>query len=163
MTRRFTVKKEIRALGIDLCNPERVVGAVVRGGLYLDGVVVLSRGPTPRTKFIANQIVQTRFYPELKLIMTHDPRQELDNRKIEKTTSLPVLEISSEPHGNVQDGFHEFRIGRKRVFVRGGLEASKVEEVLGRTWTEGSLPESLRVAHLIARSRLSWERSAVLG
>ena len=153
MTRRFAIKKEIRSLGIDLCNPKRVVGAVVRGGFYLDGVVVFSRGPTPWNSSIANQIVRTRFYPELKLIMTHDPYRRLDFRKIERTTRLPVLEVSSRPRRTAPDRFRGFRIGKKEVFVRGGLETWIVEKVLERTWTMGSLPESLRVAHLIAGSR----------
>ena len=153
MTRRFAIKKEIRSLGIDLCNPKHIVGAIVRGGLYLDGVVVFSRGPTPWNSSIANEIVRTRFYPELKLIMTHDPYQKLDFRKIEKSTKLPVLEVSSKPKPTTPDRFRGFRIGKKEVFVKGRLETRIVEKVLERTWTMGFLPESLRVAHLIARSR----------
>lgn len=157
MTRRFVIKKEIRSLGIDLCNSKRVVGAVVRGGLYLDGIVVFSRGPVPWNSFIPNEIVRTRFYPELKLIMIHDPYQRIDSRKIEKTTKLPVLEVCSKPEGRALEKFRAFRIGRREVFVRGGLEPRIVQEVLERTWTMGALPESLRVAHLVARSRFSWK------
>ena len=153
MTRRFGVKKEIRTLGIDLCNPKRVVGAVVRGGLYLDGIAVSASKSNGWNTSIASGVVGMRFYPELKLIMTHDTEQRLDIRKIERVTRLPVIQVHASNRGTLPDNFQRFRIQRKELMVRSTLDARIVEEVLKRTWTTGSLPESLRVAHLIARSR----------
>src|SRR5712692_861551 len=69
MTRRLTIKKEIRTLGLDLCNPRRLVGAVVRGGVYLDGVLVFPSNPIPESRSIASAILETRFFPELRLII----------------------------------------------------------------------------------------------
>ena len=93
MTRKLTIKKEIRTLGLDLCNPRRLVGAVVRGGVYLDGVLVFPSNPIPESRSIASAILETRFFPELRLIMTHDPKARTDPRVIEKWTKLPVIQI----------------------------------------------------------------------
>ena len=163
MTLRFAVKKEIRSLGIDLCNPKRIVGAVFRGGLYLDGIVVFAPNSNGWNASIASGVLGARFYPELKLIMTHDNEQILDIRKIERVTRLPVIQAHSSTRGPLPDNFQRFRIQRKELMVRTTLEARIVEEVLKRTWTTGSLPESLRVAHLIARAQVSWEKPPVLG
>ena len=84
MTRSLTVKKEIRTLGLDLCNPRRLVGAVTRGGDYLDGVLVLPSKPTFETTRIASAIIKTRFFPELRLIMTHDPETQLDTAFLDR-------------------------------------------------------------------------------
>ena len=162
MPRKFTIKKEIRSLGIDACNPGRVIGAVVRGGLYLDGVVALSPNPKRWSLSIANAIVRTRFYSELKLIMTHDPGQRLDIRQIERVTKLAVIEVSTA-RGFGRKGFELFRVGTRQLQTRSSLETRIVEEILGTTWTIGSLPESLRIAHLIAISRFLEKKPAVLG
>ena len=163
MTRRFAVKKEIRSLGVDLCNPKRVVGAVVRGGLYLDGLVVFAPKSKGWNASIAREIVGSRFYPELKLIMTHDNEQRLDIGKIERVTRLPVIQVHSSARGTLPDSFQRVRIQRRELMVRSTLEARIVEEVLKRTWTTGSLPEPLRVAHLIARPRYLGKKRPVLG
>jgi endonuclease V-like protein UPF0215 family len=153
LTRRFTVKKEIRSLGIDFCNPTRVIGAVVRGGLFLEGIVVFSPKPNQWNESIANGVVRTRFYPELKLIMTHNPEQRLDIRKIERMTRLPIIEVRASTRGTRLNGFRRFRLARKELYARSSLETRIVQEILERSWTTGVLPESLRVAHLIAKSR----------
>lgn len=153
MIRRMTIKEEIRSLGIDLCNSERTLGAIVRGGLYLDGLAIFSFKPNQPNASIANGILHTRFYPELKLIMTHDPEQRLDFRRVEKTTRLPVLEVRSTTGKKEPQVFKGFRIGRRRIGVESSLETGIVQEILRRTWTTGSLPEPLRVAHLIANTR----------
>ena len=154
------MKKEIRSLGIDLCNPKHVVGVVVRGGLYLDGIVVFTPNSKGWNASIASGVLGARFYPELKLIMTHDDEQKLDIRKIQRVTRLPVIQVSSRTRGRLPDNSQRFRIQRKEVIVRSSLERRIVEEVLTRTWTTGSLPESLRVAHMIAKSRFLGKRSS---
>ena len=163
MTHRFTIKKEIRSLGIDLCNPERVVGAIVRGGLYLDGIMVFSTNPNQWNTSIGKGVVRTRFYPELKLIMTHDPEQRVNTRKIERMTKLPVIEIRAATRSSRQNGFRRFRVAKRELQARSSLEAMIVQQVLETTWTRGSLPESLRIAHLIAKSRFLGRNRRVLG
>lgn len=152
MTRKLTVKKEIRTLGLDLCKPPRLVGAIVRGGVYLDGVVVLPSCPTPNSRSIASAILETRFFPELKLIMTHDPETRLNSRTIERSTKLPVIQTNSARERNL-NGFKPYIIGRKELQVKSSLPPGTLQEILSITWTTGILPEPLRIAHLLARSR----------
>jgi endonuclease V-like protein UPF0215 family len=152
MTRKLTIKKEIRTVGLDLCNPRRLVGAVVRGGVYLDGVVVFPYDPFPKSRSIASAILETRFFPELRLIMTHDPKARVDPGVIEKLTKLPVIHIDSARRRNLVS-FRSYRVGGKELQVKSSLPPETLQEVLSTTWTTGRLPEPLRIAHLLARSR----------
>ncbi len=152
MTRKLTVKKEIRTLGLDLCNPRRLVGAVVRGGVYLDGVLVLPSKPKLKTRWIASAILRTRFFPELRLIMMHDPETRLDAKIIERLTKLPVIQINSARRRR-SGGFKSYKVGKKELQVKSSLLPGTLQEILSTTWTTGTLPEPLRIAHLLARSR----------
>ena len=157
MKRRLTVKKEIRTLGLDLCNPRCLVGAVVRGGTFLDGVVVFPSKSIPESKSIGSAILGTRFFPELRLVMTHDPKGQLDTKVIERLTGLPVIEINSAGKRN-SEGFKPYKVGRKWLQVTSLLPAGVLQEILSTTWTTGILPEPLRIAHLVARSRFFQEK-----
>jgi hypothetical protein len=159
MTRRLTVKKEIRTLGLDLCNPRRLMGAVVRGGVYLDGVLVLPFEPIPKSKSVASAILGTRFFPELRLIMTHDPEARLDAQAIERLIKLPVIEIDSARKRN-SEGFKPYKLGRRELQVKSTLLPRILQEILFTTWTTGMFPEPLRIAHLLARSRFFSEKHA---
>ena len=152
MTRSLTVKKEIRTLGMDQCNPRCLVGAVVRGGTFLDGVVVFPSNPVPSGKSIASAILGTRFFPELRIIMTHDPKVRLDARVIERLTRLPVIQVNSARERN-SDGSITYKVGRKLLRVKSALPPKVLQEILSTTWATGTLPEPLRIAHLVARSR----------
>ena len=162
MTHRFTIKKEIRSLGIDLCNPKRVIGAIVRGGLYLDGIMVFSITPNRWNTSIGKGVVRTRFYPELKLIMTHDPEQRVNTGNIQRMTKLPIIEIRAATRSSRQNGFRRFRVARRELQARSSLEARIVQQIMDRTWTTGTLPESLRIAHLVAKSRFLGRNRPVL-
>jgi len=152
MTRKLTVKKEIRALGIDLCNPRHLVGAIVRGGVYLDGVMLFPSSPIPKSRSVASAILRSRFLPELRLIMTHDPETRLDAKAIERLTKLPVIQINSSRKRN-SNGSKPYKVGRKELQVNSSLLPRILQEILSTTWTTGILPEPLRIAHLLVRSR----------
>ena len=152
MTPKFTVKKEIRTLGLDLCNPRRLMGAVVRGGAFLDGIVVFPSKPIPKSKSIASAILATRFFPELRLIMMHDPETRLDPKTIERLTKLPVIQVDSA-RKRKSDGFKSYKVGRKELQVKSSLLPGILQEILSTTWATGMLPEPLRIAHLLTRSR----------
>jgi len=158
MTRRLTVKKEIRTLGLDLCNPQRLVGAVVRGGTFLDGVVTFPSKPIPKSKSIASAILETRFFPELRLIMMHDPKVQLDPKAIQTLTRLPVIQIDSAKKRD-SDGFKPYKVGKKWLQVKSSLPPGVLQEILSTTWAMGTFPEPLRIAHLVARSRFSREKN----
>jgi hypothetical protein len=159
MTRKLTIKKEIRTLGLDLCNPRRLVGAVVRGGLYLDGILVFPSKPIPKSRSIASAILGTRFFPELRLIMTHDLKVRLGAKVIERLTKLPVIQVDSARKRS-SDGFKRYKVGRKSLQVKSSLPPVVLQEILLTTWTSGMLPEPVRIAHLVARSRFFREKQA---
>lgn len=152
MTRKLNVKKEIRTLGLDLCNPQRLVGAIVRGGVYIDGVEAFPLNPILKSRSIGSAILGTRFFPELRLIMTHDPETRLDTKVIEKLTKLPVIQVNSARMKN-PSGFKPYKVGGKKLQVKSSLLPGTIQEILSTTWTTGMLPEPLRVAHLLGRSR----------
>src|SRR5712692_10064632 len=154
MTRSLTVKKEIRILGLDLCNPRRLVGVVTRGGDYLDGVLVLPSRVMFETTWIASAIMRTRFFPELRLIMTHDPKTQLDPKVIESLTKLPVVQVNSTRKRQSSD-FKPYKVGQKQLLVKSTLSPSVFQEILSTTWATGIFPEPIRIAHLLARSRFS--------
>jgi endonuclease V-like protein UPF0215 family len=157
LTRKLTVKKEIRALGLDLCHPKRFVGAVVRGGLYLDGILIFPSESKQKNSSIASAIHGTRFFPELRMIMTHDPTEQLDLEVIERLIKLPVIQVDSATKRN-SDGFKRYKVGRKWLHVKSFLPPGVVQEILSTTWATGMLPEPLRIAHLVARSRFFLEK-----
>jgi endonuclease V-like protein UPF0215 family len=152
MTRKLKVKKEIRTLGLDLCNPHRLVGAILRGGVYVDGVEVFPSHPILKSRSIGSAILDMRFFPELRLIMTHDPETRLDTKIIEKLTRLPVIQVSSARKKNLT-GFKPYKVGGKKLQVKSSLLPGTIQEILSTTWTTGTLPEPLRIAHLLGRSR----------
>jgi endonuclease V-like protein UPF0215 family len=152
MTRDLTIKKEIRSLGLDLCNPGRSFGAVTRGGYYLDGVLVLPSKPSIETTWIASTILRTRFFPELRLIMIHDPETRLEASIVQRLTKLPVIQVDST-RKRQSDGFKSYKIGHKQLMARSSLPPRTLQEIFLTTWTTGMLPEPLRIAHLLARSR----------
>src|SRR2546427_5950473 len=154
MTRSLTVKKEIRTLGLDLCNPLRVVGAITRVVDYLDGVLVLPSNPTTETTLNASKIIRTRFFPELRLIMTHDPEKQLDPDLIERLTKLPVITVVSR-RKRQSDGFKSYKVRQKQLQVKSSLSPRILQEILSTTSAIGILPEPLRIAHLLTRSRFS--------
>src|SRR5438309_2238044 len=69
MTRKLIVKKEIRTLGLDLCNPQHLVGAIVRGGVYMDGVEVFPSNLT--NKFVARPYTRRTCFAVLSEMRVH--------------------------------------------------------------------------------------------
>src|SRR5213594_1593566 len=92
MTREIhTLKREIRILGIDACRSAAMIGAIIRGGLYLDGILTFHETITRK---LSEEIQESRYYPELRIIMLHDLKSRLDTRQLWKATGLPVIEIT---------------------------------------------------------------------
>jgi len=145
-----TVKKEIRILGIDFCNPRAVTAAVLRGGQFLDGVFTLRDPGRLSEREIASRIIGTRYFPELRAIMIHDLKNRSNTDTIEKATRLPVITVSSiRPR---RPGFRAAPAGRGRLWVRTSLPGETLSRILSLTTVLGSLPEPARVAHLLAKT-----------
>jgi endonuclease V-like protein UPF0215 family len=147
-----SVKKEIRILGLDTCRTGEVFGVIVRGGLFLDGVVRFPLADDLVGQELARAIVSTRYYPELRAIMLHDPKQLLSPETLENRSRLPIIEIARERQA--RKGYVRFRANRKTLFHRTRLPRETVEEILALTWTHEGFPEPVRVAHLLASSKL---------
>lgn len=154
MTRPITtVKKEIRTLGLDACNTKRVIGAIVRGGLYLDGIVSFPQTRQNKARHLARNILETQYFPELRSVMIHDPKNSLDPRTIQETTRLPIIQVSSVKPADSKS-YRVFNGKRGHLWVSSRLPPSILDKVISLTWTTGRLPEPTRVAHLIAGARI---------
>ncbi len=150
MTRPITtVKGEIRILGLDSCTPQRVIGVVVRGGLFEDGVISLPRKRSHPNGDIVAKILETKYFPELRSIMVHDPKRRLDPASIEQMTRLPIIQVSEAKPGN-ETGYKVFYRTRGKLWVKTRLQSLILDKILSLTWTTGLLPEPVRVAHLLA-------------
>ena len=148
----MTVKKEIRILGLDFCHNDRITGAVVRGGQFLDGVLSIPKHPRLSDREIGLQILKTRYYPELRAVMIHDPLQRSKPKVIEKTTRLPVIHIAtSKRRGR---GYKMVQATHGRLWLRTDLPSETLQRIVSLTWTFGKLPEPARIAHLLARTRV---------
>ena len=147
-----TVKQEIRILGLDTCRDGEVFGAVLRGGMYLDGFVHfdLERNGSRQ---LGKNVLATKYYPELRALMLHDPKNRLEITTIENVTMLPVISISEGRRA--AKGYSVFRSKHGAVQRRSSLPSSTVDKILSVTWTYGTLPEPARVAHELASHVLS--------
>jgi endonuclease V-like protein UPF0215 family len=144
------VKREIRILGLDECNPGRTVGVVVRGGTCLDGVITFPRDLRNPSRERAKWIVESAYFPEIRAIMLHDQGGELDSPSIERITELLTIAISeNEPSG--RRGYKRMNGNTGWLWVRTRIQSAILKKILAASWTTGKLPEPLRVAHLLAR------------
>ena len=143
-----TVKQEIRVLGLDTCGKKEVFGAVVRGGSFLDGVVRFALARNGERQ-LSSEVLATKYYPELRVLMLHDPGKRLVSDRLEKVVGLYVIRISER----ASNGYSVFRSEHSRVFQKSHLTCSTVDRILSVTWTYGTLPEPVRIAHLLASRR----------
>lgn len=145
-----TVKNEIRILGLDCCAPRVVVGVVVRGGMFQDGIFSLPWKKEPSDEDIAKAIVETKYFPELRSIMIHDPADSLDPSRIERKTRLPVIKVSEEPIS--RRGYRLVHGRRADLWVKTRLRTLIMNRILSVTWTMGRFPEPVRVAHILSET-----------
>jgi len=145
-----TIKKEIRTLGLDTSNPRLTIGVIVRGGTYLDGVVSFPSSRNDRSRTLAKRIIETEYFPELRVIMQYDPDDQLDSTVVERITKLPTIVISNDKPNDGR-GYQCFQGDLGRLWVKTRLESATLKKILSVSWTTGNLPEPLRVAHLLAK------------
>ena len=150
MTHRIrVVKPEIRILGLDTCqHSERVMGVVVRGGKYLDGLLNLPLG-----KRLGMEIISSKFYPELRLIMTHDPSDQINSRILSDQSNLPLVEVQKRiPAKKKVSSYTRFGRDRRSIYARSDLPSDQLRQLIDLSWTFGDMPEPVRVAHLLVKS-----------
>jgi endonuclease V-like protein UPF0215 family len=143
------IKEEIRIIGIDTCNEELTVGVVSRGGSYLDGLISFRPNPKKASREQARKVVDSAFFPELRVVMLHCPRNRGDRHTMQKLTNLPTVAISEDKLSN-RRGYKVFHSPLGTLWVKTRFEWVTLRKVLDASWTFGRLPEPLRVAHLLA-------------
>jgi endonuclease V-like protein UPF0215 family len=157
-----------------------VVGVVFRGGLWLDGVIhtrVEVDGFDAVDK-ITEMILNSPHYRQLRVIMldgvTFAGFNIVDIRELSEKTELPVIAVTREKPNleKIHRALDNLSLSEKRwtailhagdvfaVFTReknekvytciSGISREDTDEILRVTATRSSVPEPLRVAHLVA-------------
>ena len=124
------------------------MGAVVRGGLFLDGVIALPRKGEDDT--LGRKIRQTKYFPELKLIMIHDVKRVIGVPPIHRITGLPIVAIRTSRPVRARVSRGEVS-SETRQWETIGLDPSMLARIQTMTKTKGALPEPLRIAHLLGK------------
>ena len=183
----WQIKPEIRILGVDdgPFEPKSggkvpLVGAVFRGGRWLDGVLInyIEQDGTDVTERLIEMVNRSRHRGQLRVLMvdgvTFAGFNVLDVKEVFRKTGLPVIVISRELPDMVEirkaikhiPGWRERwkvirgvgKIYSVRTKSRGspiymqpiGIKRADAENVVKLTSTRSLIPEPLRVAHLIA-------------
>ncbi len=174
------MKKEVRVIGWDDCRfardmeKVRLVGAIFRGGLYIDGMlsVEIERDGMDATENIAASVIRSRHYGQLSIIMLDGISfagfNLVDIKELSSETGLPVIvaQRSMPDIGRFTAAQRIFKDCAKRCkavesagevykweklyFQKAGLSAKECEEIFALTCVRSNIPEPLRVAHIIA-------------
>jgi endonuclease V-like protein UPF0215 family len=157
-----------------------IVGVVFRGGYWLDGVMHtrVKVDGLDATRKIASMITGSPHHKQLRVIMlngvTFAGFNVVDIRKLNAETRLPVIAVTrdrpnfeeiqralenlpySERRWRAIQGTGELfevctRGKSSRVYMQiAGVSEEDAEKILQVTSTRSSIPEALRVAHLVA-------------
>ena len=180
---------ELRIVGIDdgpfdKSRPRanvKVVGAIYRGGQYLDGMVstTIRRDGRNSTDKLIRMLCDSRYHPQLHYIVLDGIAlggfNVVDIHRLWQETSLPVLVVvrhepdmvkvkralSNLPGWKARWALIE-RAGNVEpsngVFVqRAGLDSEEAEALLALSCTRAKIPEPLRAAHIIAGAWVTGE------
>lgn len=180
----FHIKREIRILAIDdsaLLNEKvMVVGAVFRGGDWMDGVLRsdITKDGLDATDVICKMIRKSRHYGQIRAVMldgiTYGGFNVVDIEKLYRETGIPVIVImrSYPDFKKIRSALKHFPDGEERwtiieragkiekiagekkrssIYIqRAGIGLESVEKIIRLTTIRSNIPEPLRVAHLIA-------------
>ena len=157
-----------------------VVGVVFRGGYWLDGVMhtKVEVDGFDATEKITTMIINSPHYKQLRVIMldgvTFAGFNVVDIKKLSLETKLPVIAVTREKPNltEIREALKNLKGSEKRwkamlnagrmfeVFTKNkkekvymqisGILEEDAEKILKLTSTRSSIPEALRVAHLIA-------------
>jgi endonuclease V-like protein UPF0215 family len=157
-----------------------IVGVVFRGGYWLDGVMStkVRVDGFDSTKKVTSMVVSSPHYKQLRVIMlngvTFGGFNVIDIKKLHKNTGLPVIAITrNKPNFNeIREAIKNLPKSEKRwktilnagnvfetatrnknekVYMEiAGILEEDARKILRLTSTRSSIPEALRVAHVIA-------------
>ena len=174
------IKKEIRIIGIDDSPFNKfkdkkvlVVGVVMRGGLFVDGVLStrVDVDGSNATDKIAKMISKCKFKPQLQCIFLNGIAvagfNVVDVQQLNKKTKIPVVVVirTNPDIVKIKETLAKIRQKNKikliekagkviqigNIFVQlTGIDLEKSKEILRIVCTRSLVPEPLRLAHIIA-------------
>ncbi len=174
------VKKEIRVIGIDDSPFNKfkdkkilVVGVVMRGGSWIDGVLStkVTVDGNDSTRQIAEMINKCKFKPQLQCIFLNGIAvggfNVVDVKELSKKTKLPVIIIIRRQPDIKNIKKTLIKINKKNkikliekagnvakvddIFIQlTGIDLEDAKKILKVVCTRSNIPESLRLAHIIA-------------
>jgi len=157
-----------------------IVGVVFRGGYWLDGVMStqMTNDGLDATQNISKMILESPHYRQLRVVMlngiTFAGFNVVDIKALNAQTGLPVIAMTNKKPDliKVQSALQHLpnsherwkavlnagelysltpKAGRQRIFFEtAGVSKSLAEEIILLTSTRSSIPEPLRVAHMVA-------------
>lgn len=157
-----------------------IVGTVFRGGDWMDGVLrsEITRDGLDATEVIVRMIKNSRHYGQLRIIMldgiTYGGFNVIDIEELYRETGLPVIVVmrSYPDFEKIRSALRHFSDGEDRwdiikkageieklvterngtpIYIqKAGIGAKNAEKIIRLTSIRSSIPEPLRVAHLIA-------------
>jgi uncharacterized protein len=179
------IKSEIRVLGVDdgkfvphTHGSALIVGVVLRGGCWLDGVIHTSIAidGLDATEQIALMINNSSHCKQLRLVMlngiTFGGFNVVEINKLSLATRLPVVALMRKKPdldairnalNNLSKSEERWKMilaagtllevncrGKKIYFEKAGISEADARKIVELTATRSLIPEPLRVAHLIA-------------
>ena len=178
------IKPEIRIIGIDdsSLHTDRVmiVGAVFRGGEWLDGVLRshITKDGTDATDTIIRMVTNSKHFGQVRVLMldgiTYAGFNVVDITAVFEKSGIPVIVVMRDypdfdriraalehlpdpgPRWDVIKRAGEIhkvttREGGNPVYLqRCGIELEDAREIVRMSSTHSNIPEPLRAAHLIA-------------
>lgn len=157
-----------------------IVGTVFRGGEWIDGVLrsEITRDGLDATGVMVTMIKNSRHYGQLRVIMldgiTYGGFNVIDIEELYRETGLPVIVVmrSYPDFEKIRSALRHFPDGEARwdiikkageieklitrrngtpIYIqKAGIGAKNAEKIIRLTSIRSSIPEPLRVAHLIA-------------
>jgi len=157
-----------------------IVGVVFRGGYWLDGVMStkVEVDGFDATEKIAAMVTSSPHHKQLRVIMldgvTFAGFNVVDIKKLNEETRLPVIAVTRDrpDFGEIRKALRKLpfpakrwkavvdageifevntRSKKKRVYMEiSGIIEEDARKILKLTSTRSSVPEALRVAHLVA-------------
>jgi endonuclease V-like protein UPF0215 family len=187
-TERALVSRGVKVVGFD-DGPFRresrgdvlVVGAIYRGGDFLDGMVTtrVRRDGRNATERLVGALVGSRYFPQLHYVMLDGIAfggfNVVDLARLHGETGLPLLVVVRRRPGMeaVREALLRLPGGRAKwrlveaagpaepcrgLWVqRVGLDRDEAEALLDVTCTRAKLPEPLRAAHIVAGALVTGE------
>lgn len=189
---RLHLKPELRILGIDdsplLSTDILVVGAVMRGGDWLEGVVrtCITKDGLDATEKLIEMVKGSRHYGQIRVVMlngiTMGGFNVVDMEALSEGTDTPVISVMrrlpdmesiksalnnlGEPerrYGLILKAGKAVEVPTKRgepVYMQyKGIDEASAIEIVRTSSTHSRIPEPIRVAHLIATGIVLGESS----